>query len=125
MNTATMKYDVQTAGIRISFLVMDGEMSLEMPGGSFDDQDKTEPGVCRFPQTPANLRRLADTLNAMADLHERTNPDVHERKSPDVCFDCGRECNPFSSERFRWVLVHSRAERCCMKCFPKHRGRAL
>jgi hypothetical protein len=71
MNTATMKYDVQTAGVRISFLVVDGEMSLEMPGGSFDDQDKTEPGVCRFPQTPANLRRLANMLNAMADFHER------------------------------------------------------
>lgn len=71
MNAATMKYDVQTAGVRISFLVVDGEMSLEMPGGSFDDIDKTEPGVCRFPQTPANLRRLANMLNAMADLHER------------------------------------------------------
>jgi hypothetical protein len=72
MITATMKYDVQTAGVRISFLVVDEAMSLEATDVSgFDDLDKTEPGVCRFSQTPANLRRLASMLNAMADLHEK------------------------------------------------------
>jgi hypothetical protein len=75
MNAATMKYDVQTAGVRISFLVVDGEMSLELPGGGFEGLDKTEPGVHRFPQTPANLRKLAAMLNAMADLHERENDE--------------------------------------------------
>jgi len=42
---------------------------------------------------------------------------------PDVCFDCGKQNNPYSSEVYRWVLVHSHAERCCMKCFPKHKER--
>jgi len=76
MPMATMSYDVQTAGVRVSFLVVDEALSLETSDGrGFDDIDKTEPGVWGIPQTPANLRRLAGMLNAMADLHERTSPD--------------------------------------------------
>ena len=79
MQTATMTYDVQTAGVRVSFLIVDEAMSIVVPDGSnFDDIDKTEPGVWSIPQTPANLRRLANMLNAMADLHERTISDEPE-----------------------------------------------
>ena len=74
MQIATMKYDAPTSGVRVSFLVMDEYQSLEVPDyDTYDDIDKTESGVWRFPQTPANLRRLATMLNAMADLHEREN----------------------------------------------------
>jgi hypothetical protein len=63
-----MKYDVQTAGVRVSFLVVDEDLGLEATDGSnFDGLDKAEPGACKFPQTPANLRRLASMLTAMAD----------------------------------------------------------
>jgi hypothetical protein len=41
----------------------------------------------------------------------------------DVCFFCGKERNPYSSEVYRWVSVHSHVERCCLKCFPKHKER--
>jgi hypothetical protein len=43
----------------------------------------------------------------------------------DVCFFCGKERNPYSSEQYRWMLVHSHAERCCMDCFPNHRERQI
>ena len=48
---------------------------------------------------------------------------VGEGSALDVCFDCGKQRNPYSSEQFRWVSVHSHAELCCMKCFPQHRER--
>ena len=74
MITATMSYDIQTSGVRVSFLIMDEDPAIaETDGSNFDDIDKTEPGVWGFPQTPANLRRLANMLNAMADFKERTS----------------------------------------------------
>ena len=79
MKMATMVYDVQTSGVRVSFLIMDEDLTLEASdGGGFDGIDKTEPGGWGFPQTPANLRRLANMLNAMADFHERTRSDEPE-----------------------------------------------
>ena len=78
MNAATMTYDVQTAGVRVSFLVTDGDQSIKVPFDCFDDIDISKTGVWSFPQTPANLRRLANMLNAMADLHERTRSDEPE-----------------------------------------------
>ena len=58
-----------------------------------------------------------------ASLDPRVIEVGDDSAAPDVCFDCGKQRNPYSSESHRWVLVHSRAERCCMKCSPKHRER--
>ena len=67
MDKVKLAYDIPTAGVRVSFLATDEEFQLEAPCGKFDGLDKNEPGVWGFPQTPANLRRLASMLNAMAE----------------------------------------------------------
>jgi hypothetical protein len=47
---------------------------------------------------------------------------VGEGSALDVCFFCDKSLSPTSGS-FRWALVHSHVERCCLKCFPKHKER--
>jgi len=64
---ATMEYDARSAGVKVSFLIVDEELTI--PVGYFGELDMTDgpPGIKFIPQTVENLRRLAFLLNSMAD----------------------------------------------------------
>ena len=143
METAINLAEIESgAGHNVMILVPDWSWSIGMPMTT-DSTESRGAIYLRFANDHSGLKSVAiDTLILVASDTStwdakgeeyarerlRTSLDprvikVGEGDALDVCFDCGKHRNPYSSEQFRWVSVHSHAELCCMKCFPQHRER--
>ena len=62
-----MEYDVQTSGVRVSFVVLDGDAALTVAGeGTFVGGVSRE-GHWTAPQSPENIKTLIAMLESLLD----------------------------------------------------------
>lgn len=66
-----MEYDVRTAGVRVSFIVVDGEHALEVGAGKQFAGGMRKDGKWTAPQSLENTRVLIAMLEAMCSRKEK------------------------------------------------------
>lgn len=92
-----LEYDVKTAGVRVSFVIRDSEMSVDVRPSWWKNSKKVD-DTWVAPQTPANLALVAKLLEAV-----RTG--VEPAKSFTIC-----HWDTFANETLRVGTAHSLEE---------------
>jgi hypothetical protein len=62
-----LEYDVQTAGVRVSFILPDGTCAMPMQPGKHLMGAVSKEGSWMAPQNPANIKTLITMLECLLD----------------------------------------------------------